>query len=136
MGRSRGGLSTKIHRLCDALGLPLRFILTAGQNSDFTQAINLLSQKKANYVIADKGYDSAAIAEHIEKNNEASVVIPSKTNRKTVRNYDKILYKKRNSVERLFCKLKQFRRFATRYCKAKQHFEAFVNLACAWLWLN
>ena len=61
MGRSRGGLSTKIHMVVDARGQPIRFILTGGQAGDAPLAIPLLTGMEATHVIADKGYDSDKI---------------------------------------------------------------------------
>ena len=58
MGRSRGGLSTKIHLVADAQGRPVRFSLTGGQKADVSQAIPLLTGLEAGAVIADKGYES------------------------------------------------------------------------------
>ncbi len=134
MGRSRGGLSTKIHMLCDALGMPIKFILTGGQESDYLQAIPLLNAEQADYVIADKGYDSNAIIGYIESMG-AIPVIPSRCNRIKSRSYDKFLYKDRNLIERLFNRLKQFRRIATRFEKLKISFASFLYLACIYLWL-
>ena len=65
LGRSKGGFSTKIHGICDALGNPLRFIITAGQRNDCTQALDLLQSLQAESIIADKGYDANAIIEAI-----------------------------------------------------------------------
>lgn len=134
MGRSRGGLTTKIHMMCDALGMPLKFILTAGQASDMLQAIPLLTGEKAAYVIADKGYDSGNILNYIKQMNFIAV-IPPKSNRIIQRDYDKFLYKDRNLIERLFNRLKQFRRIATRFEKIQINFEALIYLACTFLWL-
>ena len=135
MGRSRGGLTTKIHMMCDALGLPIKFILTAGEVSDFTQAIPLLKDETADYVLADKGYDGDEIINYISKSVGAQVVIPPKSNRVIQRNYDKYIYKERNLVERLFNKLKNFRKIATRYEKIKENFAGLIYLACTALWL-
>jgi transposase len=66
LGRSRGGLTTKIHLLTNELGLPLDFLITGGQVNDCTQAIALLGKRRAEAVLADKGYDSDAIVEHVE----------------------------------------------------------------------
>jgi len=136
LGRSRGGLTTKIHLLCDSLGLPLKFIVAAGQSSDFTYAVPLLEGEKASYVIADKGYDSQEIVNFIEEQLNATPVIPPKSNRKLQRQYDKIIYKERNVIERLFGRLKQFRKLATRFEKIKRNFESLLSVACAWIWLN
>ena len=135
MGRSRGGLTTKIHLLTNELGLPLDFLVTGGQVNDCTQAIELLGRHKAEAVLADKGYDADAIVEYVEAMG-ARAVIPPKRNRKVQREYDKALYKQRNRIERCFSKLKQFRRFATRYEKSKACFHALVALACTWIILR
>ena len=110
------------------------FIVTAGQVNDCTQAIALLAERKSEYVLADKGYDTDAIVEHVATMG-AIAVIPPKSNRKLQREYDKTLYKQRNRIERCFSRLKHFRRFATRYEKLKRNFHALVTLACAWLHL-
>lgn len=134
-GRSKGGFTTKIHALCDALGNPLRFILTGGQRNDCTQAIDLLDGYQGKAVLADKGYDTNDIVEAINAMG-AEAVIPSKSNRKIQRNYDETLYKERNLIERLFGKLKQFRRIATRYDKTDSAFMAFIHIASILLWIK
>jgi len=135
LGRSRGGFTTKIHAACDSHGNPVRFILTAGQASDYTQALALLENMKAEAVLADKGYDADYVVEAVG-NMGAIVVIPPKSNRKILREYDAILYKERNHIERMFNKLKHFRRIATRYDKTALSFMAFLNLAAIYLWLK
>ena len=119
--------------MVDESGLPLDFLLTGGQISDYTPAVELLGQRKAEAVLADKGYDSDKIVAHIEETMQAKAVIPPRSNRKQQRDYDKTLYKLRNRIERCFSKLKCFRRFATRYEKSKTCFQALVALACSWL---
>lgn len=118
------------------LGLPLDFLITGGQISDYTPAIELLGARKPEAVIADKGYDSDKIVEHVERTMQARAVIPPRSNRKQQRDYNRTLYKLRNRIERCFSKLKQFRRFATRYEKSKACFQALVALACSALALN
>jgi len=134
LGCSRGGLTTKIHMMCDALGMPVKFILTAGEASDFKFALPLLENEQADYVIADKGYDSDDIIDRIKQMN-ATPVIPPRSSRIIQRYYDKYLYKDRNLIERLFNRLKQFRRLAMRFEKNKINFEALIYLACSYLWL-
>ncbi|HMB92890.1 MAG TPA: transposase, partial [Rhodothermales bacterium] len=80
LGRSRGGFTTKLHALCDALGNPMRFLLTPGQCADITQARALLDRIEAGAVIADKGYDADWLVAHLSEMG-ASVVIPPKRNR-------------------------------------------------------
>jgi transposase len=128
-------MSTKIHMLIDALGRPLRLVVTGGQVNDCTQADRLLEDvEKTGHVIADKGYDSDKVLEKI-KELGASAVIPPKSNRKVQREYDKELYKRRNLIERAFNKLKRFRRIATRYDRKALYFSSFVYLAASLLWL-
>ena len=136
LGRSRGGFSTKIHATCDSHGNPLRFILTPGQTSDHTQAHALLVDfQVGEAVLADKGYDSNALVKTITETG-ADCVIPPTKNRKEQREYDTHLYKERNQVERLFNKLKNFRRVATRYDKLDITFLSFIHLAAIYLWLK
>src|SRR3954466_3372163 len=84
LGRSRGGLTTKIHLLCNGLGYPVDFVVTAGQVADCTQALPLLGEGKAEAGLADKGYDADALVQHIEASG-AQPVIPPKANRKVQR---------------------------------------------------
>lgn len=127
-------MTTKIHLLSNALGQPLDCVVTAGQVADCTQALPLLGERKAEAVLADKGYDADAIVQRIEASG-AEPVIPPKANRKTQRPYNKALYKQRNQIERCFSKLKQFRRVATRFEKNRINFQAVVALACSVLLL-
>ena len=134
MGRSRGGLSTKIHATVDALGNPLRWILTGGQVADITQAPALIDGLSTTAVMGDKGYDADALIARIEHTG-AQAVIPPRRNRIEPRDYDRHLYKDRNLVERFFARLKQFRRIATRYEKLARNFLSMLNLTCAYIWL-
>jgi len=135
MGKSRGGLSTKVHAAVDALGNPVRFILTAGQHSEIKQAEALITGLPTQYVIADKGYDSDEFIATIEA-NQATAVIPPKSNRKITRQYDKVLYRERNLVERTFQKLKHYRRIATRYERLAITYQAMLSLVATLIWLN
>lgn len=117
------------------MGNPLRFILTGGEESDYKQALNLLNRQKADYVLADKGYDAEYVIEAILAKG-AQPVIPPKSNRKTLREYDACLYKERNKIERMYGKLKHFRRVATRYDKLASSYLSFVLVASIHLWLN
>lgn len=135
MGRSRGGLTTKIHMVCDTLGRPLRFILTAGQRHDCLSAKALLDGFRCEAVLADKAYDNNDLRQTIA-DMEAKVVIPSTRSRKVPIPHDEIAYKDRNRIERCFNKLKHFRRFATRYDRRTIHFLAFIHLAAIMIWLR
>lgn len=135
MGRSRGGLTTKIHMLADTLGRPVRLIVTAGQVGDCTQAEALLEGQSASAVLADKAYDSNALRETIAA-MKAEAVIPSNRSRKIIIPHDTEAYRHRNRIERCFNRLKHFRRFATRYDRRMRYFEGFAYLAAITIWLR
>ena len=128
-------MTTKLHALCDALGNPLRLILTAGQVADCTQAELLLIGITAENVLGDKGYDSDAIVDIIVQSG-ASVVIPPKENRTVKRLCDFALYCERNLVERFFNKIKHYRAVATRYAKRARNYMAFVSPVSVMLWVK
>ena len=134
IGRSRGGLTTKVHAGVDALGNPVRLIVTAGQEADITQGTALIEGFVTEAVIADKGYDSDALVAAIEATG-AQAIIPPRRHRHTQRKVDWHRYKACNLVERFFNRLKQFRRVATRYDTLANRYNAFLHLACAYIWL-
>ncbi len=130
LGRSRGGFTTKLHARCDARGLPLGFVLTPGQTHDvqgFAPLFRMISDKIEAF-LADRGYDADAIREEIAK-ADVEAVIPAKSNRRTPIPHDRVKYKWRNLIERLFNKLKNWRRVATRYDKTRESYLGFVALA-------
>ncbi len=127
MDRSRGGYGTKVHIAVDALGNPVRLILTGGQVADITQGAALVDGIEAEHVVADKGYDSNVLVEVIEAGG-AEVVIPPRWNRKEKRDYDKHLYKDRNLMVRFINRVKQCRQIATQYEKTARNYLAFYHL--------
>ena len=135
IGRSRGGLSTKIHTRVDALGNPLAFILTGGQAHDLVGADALLPQMEADALLADKAFDADDRVIMVLEAAGKLPVIPPKRNRINPRDYDKELYKARHLIENFFCKLKQFRAIATRCDKTARNFLAAVHIAAA-IWLK
>ena len=135
IGRSRGGLRTKIHTIVDALGNPLAVSLTGGHVHDVTQAQVLTQEIEPAALLADKGYDSDGFIEHLEVRC-IKPVIPPRANRKTPRECDFALYCERNLVERFFNNIKHFRAIATRYEKTARNFLAGVHLVCALAWLK
>ncbi len=135
LGRSRGGFSTKIHVTVDALGNPLRFVLTAGQCHDVTQAQALLVGYEFERVIADKGYD----ADHLRQfllNLGINVVIPSTSRRKQPYPHDQHWYKERHLVECFINKVKHFRRIFSRFDKLASRFLGFLSFASSLIWLR
>ena len=127
-------MSTKIHALVEGLGNLARWEITGGQVHDVTQAPTLLSGLSPQAVVADKGFDSDALI-HLIVEGGSAAVIPPKSNRRVQRDFDRQQYKHRNLIERFFCRLKQFRRSATRYDKLASRFSSFIALAAACIWL-
>jgi transposase len=111
-------------------------LLTAGQTHDLVGADALLPQLAADRLIADKAYDADARVLEPLAHAGKTAVIPPVPNRRTVRKFDRELYKERHLIENFFCKLKQFRAIATRYDKTARNFLAAVHLAAAIIWLN
>lgn len=136
MGRSRGGLTTKVHAVVDALGLPIKLSLSEGQAYDGHQANALLSDLPSNaMVIADRAYDADAIRKLVASQHAWANIAPM-PNRRNKPVFSKHLYKMRNLVERFFNKLKHFRAVATRYDKDPQNYLAGIKLASIRIWLR
>ncbi|MHA3842287.1 IS5 family transposase [Sphingomonas aestuarii] len=136
LGRSRGGFTTKLHARCDGHGRPLCFVLTPGQTRDvhgFGPLFRMLGDR-IEALLADKGYDADAIRAELAT-ADVEAVIPAKSNRRILISYDRAKYRWRNLVERLFSKLKNWRRIATRYDKTKESYLGFVALASIKLWI-
>jgi transposase len=121
--------------VADARSWPLRLGLTAGQRHDAPQALPLLDGLAPAYLIADRGYDSDPLVAALAARGTCAV-IPPRRKRHHPRVYDAARYAQRHSIERLFSRLKQFRRVATRYDKLDTHFLAFIHLAATVLWLR
>ena len=135
LGRSRGGFSTKVHLLVDALGNPLVIQLTPGQRHDISQAKALLADLASDNVIADRGYDSDAFIAFIQAGGSVAG-IPPRDNRTEPRAYDKEQYKERHLVECCINKLKQYRRVFSRFEKLASRYMAFLHFAATLLWLR
>ena len=115
--------------MCDGHGRPLTFLLTGGNAADAPQALALLQAvPEGAIVMADKAYDANAIRRFIE-NRKAVPNIPFKANRRWKGCFSPFLYRGRNAIERMFCRLKDFRRVATRYDKLAANFLAAVQIA-------
>ena len=136
MGRSRGGLTTKIHALVDANGLPVALKLSEGQAHDGKSAADMLGGLKAGQVlIADRAYDSDLLR-HTMRARGAWANIKPLARRLTKPVFSPFLYRYRNLVERFFNKLKHFRAVATRYEKHAANYLALVKLAAARIWMR
>src|SRR6266704_510757 len=121
IGRSRGGLTTKIHALVDALGNPVELMLTPGQAHDLACAEPLIESADPDALIADKAYDADRFIETLDQRG-ITPVIPPKANRKIQRACDFALYCERILLERFFNKLKHFRAVDTRFVKLPRNF--------------
>ena len=127
-------MSTKIHAVVDAQGLPVRLVLTPGQASDKTTFPRLIEGLSlARDVVADRGFFARTIIDLIEPGG-AAAHIPSQSNVRVRRVVDRDIYRQRNLVERFFNKLKHFRRVATRFDKLARNYLAAVLMAAARLW--
>jgi transposase len=136
MGRSRGGLTTKVHALVDADGLPVALKLSEGQAHDGREAADMFETVKAGHILlADRAYDSDSLRQALEQRG-AWGNIQLMPNRKHRPAFSDWLYRQRNAVERFFNKLKHFRAVATRYDKRDDNFLFSVKLASLRIWLR
>lgn len=136
MGRSRGGLTTKIHALVDAEGLPIALKLSEGQAHDGVSARDMLGSLKAgNILLADRAYDSDALRQSLAERGAWANVRPM-PGRRNIPAFSPYLYRYRNLVERFFCKLKHFRAVSTRYDKTPENYLASVQLASIRIWMR
>ena len=134
MGRSRGGLTSKLHALVDADGRPVSLRLTGGQVHDACEAEALIEAiPEGATLLGDKGYDSNAIREAAAARN-VWANIPNRSNRKQRFAFSAWVYRQRNLVERFFNRIKHFRGIATRYDKCPENYLAAVKLICARIW--
>ncbi|WP_443030998.1 IS5 family transposase [Streptomyces sp. ACT-1] len=157
LGRSRGGLTSKIHLACDGLGRPLALVVTGGNTNDCTQFTAVMEairvprlgpgrpRVRPDHVLGDKGYSSKAIRAWLRRRGIGHT-IPERADQARNRYrrgsrggrppaFDKQVYKRRNVVERCFNRLKQWRGLATRYDKTIQSYEAAVTLASLLMWV-
>ncbi|KZY01789.1 transposase [Sulfitobacter sp. HI0040] len=136
MGRSRGGLTTKIHAVSDARGLPITLKLTAGQAHDGRSADDMLDTVGAGQtLLADAAYDSNRLRERLAAVGARAVIKPI-PRRSTPPPLDRHAYRRRNRIERFFSKLKHYRAIATRYEKHDANFLALIKLAATRIWLR
>jgi transposase len=151
LGRSRGGVSTKIHAFCEGAGKPIGVKITGGQEHDSTQVENLLDgvsikekkgrpRKRFKATAGDKAYDSENIRDSIKRRN-GEPVIPHRRLRngeypEDATDFNKEKYRRRNVAERLIGRLKENRRIATRYDKLAERYKAFILLGFIKIWLK
>ena len=131
IGVTKGGRNSKIHALVDKLCRPWVIILTPGNVADCTVGPDCVSMIAGiEELIGDKAYDSNSFRKSLRQDS-ITPVIPGRANRKKHIHYDKEAYKGRNVIERCYCRLKDFRRIATRYDKLARNFFSSVCLVAA-----
>ena len=136
MGRSRGGLTTKIHALVDAEGLPIALKLTEGQAHDGRSARDMLDDLvEGQILLADRAYDSDELRLNLKERGAWANIKPM-PNRKNIPAFSPFLYRYRNLVERFFNKIKHYRAVATRYDKRADNFLAGIKLASLRIWMR
>nr|WP_235035209.1 IS5 family transposase [Roseomonas sp. 18066] len=136
IGRSRGGLTTKIHAAVDGAGLPLVLLVSPGQASDKAAAPALIEHlQPGRDLVADRGYDARAILDLVAARG-GQAHIPTQRDRKHQRSVPPELYRERNLVERFFNRMKHFRRIATRFDKLSRNYLAALHLVGSRLWLR
>jgi transposase len=136
MGRSRGGLTTKIHAVVDANGNPIMLKLSEGQAHDGRSAADLLDTVQTGQILlADRGHDSDALRKKMAERGAWANIKPM-PNRVNVPSFSPWLYRYRNLVERFFSKLKHFRAIATRFEKHEANYRGLVKLAAAKIWMR
>ncbi len=124
-------MNSKLHVVCDGAGKPLVMLLTEGQMSDHKGARLMLDAlPPAATMIADRGYDSNWFRKALEKRGTTPCIPPTRS-RKAPIDYDKALYRQRHKIENLFAKLKDWRRFATRYDRCAHAFFSAICIAVA-----
>ena len=134
-GKTKGGRNTKIHALTNGKVQALNFILTAGNKHEVTVAVDLLEYAEGRIILGDRGYDSDSLRGEIEEAGGVAQ-IPGKSNRKEEVFYIKEVAKIRHVVENYFCKIKRFRRIATRYDRTSETYLSFLALASLTTWID
>ncbi|WCR17581.1 IS5 family transposase [Paracoccus alcaliphilus] len=136
IGRTKGGMNTKLHAVTDANGRPISLFVTAGQVSDYTGAAALLdSLPRAQWLLGDRGYDADWFRDALEAKGITPCIPGRKTRTEPIR-YDKRRYKRRTRIEIMFGRLKDWRRVATRYDRCPNVFLSAIALAATVLfWL-
>ncbi|WP_334655822.1 IS5 family transposase [Sphingomonas panaciterrae] len=129
IGRTKGGMNTKLHTVADANGRPLSFFMTAGQVSDYTGAAALLDDlPKTQWLLGDRGYDADWFRDALQAKG-IQPCIPGRRSRNEPARYDKRRYRRRSRIEIMFGRLNDWRRVATRYDRCPTAFFSAIALA-------
>ena len=134
IGLTKGGRNTKLHAVCDEKGRPVVLLLTPGNVHDCKVAqLCIEAMPPSAELVADKGYDSQALREWLT-GRRTQPVIPPRKNRKIQYDYDATIYRQRNVIERMFCRLKDWRRIATRFDRNLKSVMGAIALAASVIW--
>ncbi|TDT72719.1 IS4 family transposase [Litoreibacter halocynthiae] len=129
IGLTKVGMNTKLHAVTDTSGRPVRLFITAGQVSDYTGAAALMNGLlEAEWLLADRGYDADWFRDTLIYKGTKRCIPGGKSRKKTIK-YDKRRYKRRNRIERMFDRLKDWRRVSTRYDRCPKVFLSAIALA-------
>ena len=136
IGRTKGGMNTKLHAICDSKGRPLNLFVTAGQVSDYIGAKALPSSlPDVGWLLGNRGYEADWFRDTL-KDKGIHPFIPGRKQRKKTVKYDKRRYKRRNRIEIMFGRLQDWRRFATRNNRCPKVFlSAIALVATVTYWL-
>lgn len=134
IGRTKGGLNSKVSALVDGSGKALQLTLAPGQRADIKAASEIVLPEQS-HLVADKGYDSNTFREWLRAKG-STACIPARCNRKNPEAYHRGYYRKRHKVENFFQRIKRFRRIGTRYEKLDQTFLAMLHLVAVLDWLR
>ncbi len=134
MGRTKGGLNTKLAAVVDGIGRAVGLHLAPGQQHDLRACEPLQPHLAGRWAVADRGFDSNAFRDTLARSG-AVTCIPPKSLRKTPIYFDRALYRQRHVVENFFSRIKRHRRIATRYEKLAVTFLGFVAFAAVLDWL-
>jgi transposase len=146
LGRSQGGVSTKLHLRAEGSGKPITVVLTGGERHEQLVLEALLDQGavrrpgrgrprlRPRRVAGDKGYSSPTVRHRLRRRG-IRPVIPTRSDQRRPPGFDRHAYRRRNIIERLINRLKQARRIATRYEKRAVNYLAMVLIGCILLWL-
>jgi transposase len=134
IGKTKGGLNTKITALVDSQGRALQLSVAPGNCADI-RAVEAIELPSGKQIVADKGYDSDAFRQQIRE-QDSQPCIPPRENRTTPSPWHRGYYRKRHHVENFFQRIKRLRRIGTRYEKLALNFLGFVQLAAVLDWLG
>lgn len=128
IGKSRGGLTCKLHLLCNEFGLPIDFMITGGEVHDVKPAPDLISHSKMTGLIADKAYGSTEVRSSLKRRKRKCCIL-AKSNAKAKIPHDQTTYKKRHRIENMFARIKDLKGLALRTCRCVHAFASFVSMA-------